>query len=505
MTTPRWVVVDDVDSAINYTGPWFQDQGTQDSVGNFGPAYRSTLHGTKNNASLSFAFTGTSVRVYGTNNIRNDSGVLDPTWDCFVDNISIGPSTPFQYPENNWLFCSQNNLVDGPHILTVNATVTKAQTFWFDSVQYVPSASVSLADAAVMVDSLDPQLQYGEGWQALGSTANLTTQTSSIFTFDFTGISLSWYGFIPREYPLTATTSTYSVDGGDPVNFLLKGLPPNTATTYNQRFFETTKLTAGQHKLVVTYLGDSKTTPLTLDYLIVQNGTAASGGGNTSHKSNNIGAIVGGVVGGVVLIALAIFAFLYIRRRDKRLSEEQPAEPKTIEPFHYLPVSTSTVPPPSHNHSSSVVTYPQVQSGDAFGLPGHSLHGSMPSFGHTDIQSIIPSGSSSSGGTRPNPLQPMRNHGHNRFPSSSDLSTPASSNAAQYVPYNPAGDKAQREAAATAAVVQSRQRNAQQPLASPPLSDDSGSRVILHEDSGIRLPQTSEPQVVEVPPVYTPG
>ena len=132
---------------------------------------------------------GTSVRVFGTNNIRNDSGVLDPTWDCFVDNISIGPSTPFQYPENNWVFCSQDKLVDGPHILTVNATVAKEQTFWFDDIQYAPSASVSLEDAAVVVDSLDPQLQYGAGWQALGGTANMTTQTNSIFTYDFTGTS----------------------------------------------------------------------------------------------------------------------------------------------------------------------------------------------------------------------------------------------------------------------------------------------------------------------------
>jgi hypothetical protein len=129
------------------------------------------------------------VRVFGTNNIRNDSGVLDPTWNCFVDNISIGPTAPFQYSENNWLFCSQDKLVDGPHILTVNATVVKAQTFWFDDIQYVPSASVSLANAAIMVDSLDPQLQYGAGWQALGSTANMTSQTSSIFTFDFIGTS----------------------------------------------------------------------------------------------------------------------------------------------------------------------------------------------------------------------------------------------------------------------------------------------------------------------------
>ena len=56
---PRFIVVDDVDtSSIQYTGPWYPDQGSQDSVGNFGPPYRSTLHGANANASLAFAFNG---------------------------------------------------------------------------------------------------------------------------------------------------------------------------------------------------------------------------------------------------------------------------------------------------------------------------------------------------------------------------------------------------------------------------------------------------------------
>jgi hypothetical protein len=51
--------VDDVDSQIQYTGPWFPDQGgSQDSVGNFGPPYQNTLHGTNSSASLSFPFHG---------------------------------------------------------------------------------------------------------------------------------------------------------------------------------------------------------------------------------------------------------------------------------------------------------------------------------------------------------------------------------------------------------------------------------------------------------------
>lgn len=208
MSVPRWIIVDDADSSIQYSGPWFFDsKGTQDAVGNFGPAYQDTLHGTTLNASLSFSFSGQSffvswglkiqhhgdigsqVNVFGSNNLLNSSGVLDPTWECFIDGISIGAAPPFQFPENNWLFCSQNTLIDGPHVLTVNATVLKKQTFWLDYIEYLPSASVPLDGKAILIDNLDPQVEaaFGSGWGALGGTANETGQTNSVFTFNFTG------------------------------------------------------------------------------------------------------------------------------------------------------------------------------------------------------------------------------------------------------------------------------------------------------------------------------
>jgi hypothetical protein len=207
--TPRFIVVDNVDPSIQYTGPWFLNQGSENSVGNFGPPFQATLHGVQANASLSFPFngehyflhpqqlcligiSGSQIRVIGTNNIRNDSGVLDPTWQCFIDGISIGASAPFAFPENNWVFCNQDSLVDGPHILTVNATVLKNQTFWFDNIQYAPSASVPLNEAVIMVDHLDSQLQYGTGWEALGTTANMTLVAGSTFNFNFIGMQLIW-------------------------------------------------------------------------------------------------------------------------------------------------------------------------------------------------------------------------------------------------------------------------------------------------------------------------
>jgi len=54
----RLVFVDDLDRRITYTGPWFADRGSRDTVGNYGAPYAGTLHGTQESASLSMTFTG---------------------------------------------------------------------------------------------------------------------------------------------------------------------------------------------------------------------------------------------------------------------------------------------------------------------------------------------------------------------------------------------------------------------------------------------------------------
>lgn len=58
----RRVRVDDTNPLIQYAGPWFLDgTGSQDKNGNFGPTYNKTLHGTIQDASLSFTFSGESL------------------------------------------------------------------------------------------------------------------------------------------------------------------------------------------------------------------------------------------------------------------------------------------------------------------------------------------------------------------------------------------------------------------------------------------------------------
>lgn len=53
-----YIMVDDTDPEILYDGPWSQDFGSTDSIGNAGSTYNHTTHVIRNNGSLSFTFTG---------------------------------------------------------------------------------------------------------------------------------------------------------------------------------------------------------------------------------------------------------------------------------------------------------------------------------------------------------------------------------------------------------------------------------------------------------------
>ena len=114
-------------------------------------------------------FSGSAVIVYGTSITTNASGTQNPNWECFIDNTSIGWSlssnSTMGGSQNNWPLCI-GGFQDGPHSLTVNANVSNQETFWFDQLQYAPSASVSLNQSLLRIDSNDPAIQYNpaSGW-----------------------------------------------------------------------------------------------------------------------------------------------------------------------------------------------------------------------------------------------------------------------------------------------------------------------------------------------------
>ena len=198
------VLIDDTSPSIQYSGPWFEVENTQISTGTFGPPFQNTLHGVNATANFSFpfsgmsrllicfgalsllsSFSGSAVLVYGTSITTNASGTQDPTWECFIDNTSIGWSTAPSSSENNWIMCSNIQLQNGPHVLTVKANVSNQQTFWFDQIQCNSASNETL----LRIDSRNSEIQYSSGWQSLVQliSTSYTQITGAALTYQFTG------------------------------------------------------------------------------------------------------------------------------------------------------------------------------------------------------------------------------------------------------------------------------------------------------------------------------
>ncbi|KAG6899731.1 hypothetical protein C0993_007388 [Termitomyces sp. T159_Od127] len=362
VSPPRQVIVDDSDPKIHYSGAgWFVARGSQDDVGNFGPTYNKTSHGTTGNDSLSFSLDGSSLTVWGTMSLNfvDDGTSLDPKWECFVDGISIGATPNAQFRENNLPLCEQGTMTEGLHVITINIT-TVGSTFWFDYYTFIPSPSSEDSSATLLVQNTDSAILYDDSWRALGDTANMTTRIGSVMNFDFVGLlavssvinpsvtltyragaGITWVGFIPTELPHNESIGSYSIDNGPSTKFELTGLPSTAkSTVYNQVFFITPDLPIKHHTISVTYEGSNvPSTPLTLDYLLIADAplsvttkttpsrsTVSTTGttviispistvpSTTPHPSTPIGPIAGGVAGGLITITILLFAFWWWRR-----------------------------------------------------------------------------------------------------------------------------------------------------------------------------------------------
>jgi hypothetical protein len=147
--------------------------------------------------------TGTRIDAFGTTNLKNTSGIIDPTWECFIDNVSIGATNPFNFVENNWVLCSAENLTDTSHVMTVNAK-SNGTTFWFDYFQYIPSVDISSSTDGelVMIDNMDPDIHFDSSWQSLGNIANMTSTKGANVTFSFIGEISQLTPFHPSNHPI---------------------------------------------------------------------------------------------------------------------------------------------------------------------------------------------------------------------------------------------------------------------------------------------------------------
>ena len=325
------------------------------------------------------------------------------------------------------------------------------------------------------------------------------------------GTSLTWYGIVPNQFPYAASTGSYVVDQGLPTTFSLPGLPLNSTTTlFSQLFFKTPTYAQGNHRISVLYQGNEQTTPLTLDYLIVRNGSASTLAPTTSTNTTssmpfsatptispsptsttgtngkNVKAFIAGfVVGGSVLFTvISILALLYIRRRGKRLGIYSKLNSKIfsvtkvesgVQPFTELPTSgayarvsnpaDSRQSDPMLRHSGNKETVWRIQIPN-FGEKARARRAVDLSVGSATEEAVSPPVHILSASTLP----PLSRTESRHTPSLSSLSRV----------HDPDG-------------------------LFPLLSDSStSSRVFQHEDSGARMRNEHAETLLEIPPQYTP-
>ncbi|KAF8880040.1 hypothetical protein BD779DRAFT_1474034 [Infundibulicybe gibba] len=322
---PRRIIVDDTDPQIQYSGDdqWILIDSNELGAPTpnprpNGPPFRNTTHFTNTTTSealnLIFRFNGSSPQVFGTS--------IFTTYECFIDNTNIGPTQSRPQPPtepmelgNNGPLCDGTGFVEeGEHTLMLNLSTTNTirPIFWFDYITYIPSAS-PLESATVLVDSLDQAIVYNGGWVTDGTgtynNAKYTRANGSSLTFNFSGTSVSWVGYIPWApgVPNQLANGTYLIDDSGPEPFTLD---------------ESTPGYSGNLPNHVINHGDNTTTPLTLNHFVVTNNvstvlpvstsslspTVSSTATTVTTSGNNpsapMKAIVGGVVGGSSYCAL---------------------------------------------------------------------------------------------------------------------------------------------------------------------------------------------------------
>lgn len=128
---------------------------------------------------------GSSISAFGTI-LRAGT----PSWECFVDQVSINNTPPFSAAQNNWILC-EKALKAGPHTLSIKIAPSTNDTFWFDHLRYTPLPNASFSEAVLYVPSQEVNLT--SNWEPRAGVpsvddAQIAFQRGSTATFEFVGM-----------------------------------------------------------------------------------------------------------------------------------------------------------------------------------------------------------------------------------------------------------------------------------------------------------------------------
>ncbi|PPQ93010.1 hypothetical protein CVT25_000211 [Psilocybe cyanescens] len=123
----------------------------------------------------------------------------------------------------------------------------------------------------------DSRMEYDSGWKAtirdaLGGT--VTNKKQSTSTLPFIGESVSWFGFVNQSASIEAITASYAINEETATIFNINAISPSSLQNpldpfdSHMIFFQT---------LIYNDDVETNSTSLTLDYILVRNGTSAPG------------------------------------------------------------------------------------------------------------------------------------------------------------------------------------------------------------------------------------
>ncbi|KDR86163.1 hypothetical protein GALMADRAFT_274819 [Galerina marginata CBS 339.88] len=333
----RYVLVDDTDPGIQYGVNW-TSKGYSDSIWTpNGYPLNHTAHESDDGAQFSYSFTGTGIQVYGANSVHN----TQPTWNFTL--FQRGQSTGFRSSgaldgtlgTNQLLIYEVDSLpnVDYTLVATVQGTVNDSQPAILDYILYTPApVENGPSSASLKVLANDPSIQYGSGWKN-SSTSMIATDKNLNMTFNFIGSSITWVGSY-QNFSNFGAEAIYSIDSAQNMSFLFpsrQSAIQNSVEQQNQVYFKALASPLGNHTISVWYLGDGNTTPLVLDYFIVEQPWAPLPSPSsavviqvgTKSKMPVIAAL--SAIVGVLFVALLISLCLWGRSKRKHTIQIQQA------------------------------------------------------------------------------------------------------------------------------------------------------------------------------------
>ncbi|PPQ90588.1 hypothetical protein CVT25_006108 [Psilocybe cyanescens] len=367
---PDSIIVDNTDPEILYKQGWSTDNSTMDSILRPERPFNNTLHAAFVHTELTYNFTGSYVEAWVAGST---------SFSCFLDGIKVDWETS----DSNHTSSSHNPLLLSPvcmtgivppklHSLKIMVNGTTKSPIWLDLIRYTPTntTDMRLIPSPVREFSLTKGRHHeflSEEWDNQGSYVASTTPGASLI-FNFTGASVAGLGIYDNSFAHNSSVASYAVDGGEAVFLIIENLSSNELVSLNnQILFQTPLYPPGQHQIQILYHGssDSETAPLILTSMVVHNHTMnldtssdltlpitstnlapnpsstsppTSGGAKLSSQKdiNRTVPIILGLCGALLIILCAL-GFIYYRRRRLRLHQLASSEDRIVDPFYLAP------------------------------------------------------------------------------------------------------------------------------------------------------------------------